>query len=153
MSLRETFEARSKEELEKYGRIIVRKMIRYLRDEGKEATGELIRSIGFEVDGFTLTFIAEADHAIYVHEGTDPHWPPPGALEDWVQTVRFAPQLTLQSRDYLARKSIAESGTEATPFMDDVLADNEDIISKGIAQGLLKGLKATLDDTLDRISG
>ena len=119
MSLQSEFNDAVEAALELVGEQMVSEIKTYLRRHGKDATGELIDSISYEIDGDSLILKATARHAVYVHEGTDPHWPPAGALTGWVQQVGFAPGLSIESRDYLARKSIAESGTEALPFLEE----------------------------------
>ena len=145
--LRQQFDASFEEELEAVGEEMVLRMQEFLRREGKDATGELINSIEFEITrDKTLLFRATAEHAIYVHEGTRAHWAPPGALREWVQTVGFASGLSIESRDYLARKSIAESGTEATPFIEEPLEERATIIAQGLETRLERDLQQTANE-------
>lgn len=118
MSLAQSFRGSVRQALDRQGQILVEQVQSRLRKAGKSATGELVQSITYEVDGNRLILIAEAEHAIYVHEGTDPHWAPKGAMTEWVKQTGFASGLDIESRDYLARKSVAETGTRAYPFFD-----------------------------------
>lgn len=131
-------------ELERIGAAMVERMQQYLQDRGRVASGELVQSIEYEVDiaSEQLIFVARADHGIYVHEGTDPHWPPTGALTGWVQRVGFAQELSIESRDYLARKSVAETGTTATPFIQAPLEANADRIAERLVSTITEALNA-----------
>jgi hypothetical protein len=149
MSLAQTFDASFRDELDELGQRLVARMKEYLRREGKVASGELLRSLEYEVtEDKRLLFRATADHAIFVHEGTRGHWAPPGALEGWVQTVGFAPGLSIESRDYLARKSVAE-GTEATPFIQEPLEERAVQIARNLETRLLQDLRSEADATTD----
>lgn len=56
----------------------------------------------------TLTF--DAEHAVFVHEGTRPHWPPLRALERWASRHGFP-------GPFLVAKAIALNGTKSVPFL------------------------------------
>jgi len=142
MSLQEAYIESYQAALAREGEEMVQVIRQYLRRRGKEASGELIQSIGYEVEGYRLILKAEAEHAIYVHEGTDPHWPPSGALEGWVRQVGFAPGLSIETRDYLARKSVAEKGTEALPFIDDPLVQNARRIADQLENKIIADLNS-----------
>lgn len=67
----------------------------------------------------------DADYAVYVHEGTRPHWPPFGAgsaLEGWSQRHGIEP--------FLVARSIAMRGTKAQPFLKEGLEASTDNINK-----------------------
>jgi len=147
MSLSETFDRSFKDELNELGERLVGRMQEYLRREGKEASGELIRSLEYEVtEDNRLLFRATADHAIYVHEGTRGHWPPKGALRDWVQTVGFAPGLSIESRDYLARKAVSE-GSKATPFIQEPLEQAATEMARNVQTRVLQDLRSEANAT------
>jgi hypothetical protein len=147
MSLRETFQTSLDAELAAIGEEMVQVMRRYLERRGKDASGELIESITYEIVDGELVFVAKAEHAIYVHEGTSGHWPPKGALRSWVRTVGFAPGLSIESRDYLARKSVAESGTKATPFIQDPLTQSAEEIALQLSLRIQKDLQSQINAT------
>ncbi len=62
----------------------------------------------------TLTFTAH--HAVFVHEGTRPHWPPFQAVAKWAQRHGFP-------GPYLVAKAIAMKGTKGVPFLWNALND------------------------------
>jgi len=145
MGLVSTYNNALEEALHKIGGLMVKRMEQYLRDEGKEVTGDLLQSLGYEIGEDEIVFYATAKHGYWVHEGTDPHWPPPGALTNWVQRVGFAPGLSIRSRDYLARKSIAETGTSASPFIREPLERRADDIAKRLEARLINALEDELN--------
>lgn len=61
----------------------------------------------------TLTFTET--YAVFVHEGTRPHWPPLRALEGWARRHGFP-------NAYLVARAISIKGTKGTPFLYDALA-------------------------------
>ena len=141
MSLQASFNTAYNEQLDRIGERMIVRMKNYLRREGKEASGELINSLEYEVVNRRLIFRATAKHAIYVHEGSKGHWAPPGALRKWVQSVGFAPQLSIESRDYLARKAIAEGPTRATPFIQDPLDEQADALAQQLETQIIRDLQ------------
>lgn len=50
--------------------------------------------------------------------GTDPHFPPPDALRDWARRV-----LGTEDAAFPVARSIAETGTEAQPFLEPAFED------------------------------
>lgn len=60
-----------------------------------------------------------AEHAEYVHEGTEPHFPPPDSLIDWVEFRGFAADAgSLEDRAMLLALHISREGTEPNPFLE-----------------------------------
>lgn len=66
--------------------------------------------------GLELTFVAghaevvsKARHSLWVHQGTRPHWPPPGALAAWAASKGIP--------EFLVARAIARRGTRANPFL------------------------------------
>lgn len=53
---------------------------------------------------------ADTDYAVFVHEGTKPHWPPIQAIEPWANRHSIPP--------FMVARSIAAKGTKANPFFD-----------------------------------
>lgn len=82
-------------------------------------TGRLRGSIRWSLvrDAIGLAAIVGTDvhYAIYVHEGTKPHFPPPGALAGWAKRHGF-------DSPYPVCFGIASKGTKARPFLRDALA-------------------------------
>jgi len=143
MQLQKTFQDSYAQALAEEGERMVSVIQTFLRRRGKDASGELIKSVGYEVtDDYRLILKAEAEHAIYVHEGTSGHWPPKGSMRQWVQQVGFAPALSIESRDYLARKSVAEDGTDALPFIDDPLTQNARAIAQALEDRIIQDLNS-----------
>lgn len=62
--------------------------------------------------------VADANYAIYVHEGTRPHFPPPQKLERWARLHGFPP-----GGGFLVARAISEEGTEGRPFLSDALPE------------------------------
>ena len=54
--------------------------------------------------------LADTDYAVFVHEGSKPHWPPIDAIEPWANRHGIPP--------FMAARSIATKGTKANPFFD-----------------------------------
>lgn len=100
--------------------------------ENALATGELLNSIEFEVEedeteGFTL-YLLHADYFHYVNENTKPHFPPKGALIDWIESKPIVPRAdengrlpTVEQLDYLIRRKISVEGTKGHYFFEATL--------------------------------
>lgn len=58
----------------------------------------------------------DVKYALYVHEGTRPHFPPPAALSRWAARHGFP-------GPYPVCIGIAAHGTRGTPFLTDALAE------------------------------
>lgn len=67
-------------------------------------------------------------YAVYVHEGTKPHYPPISALTGWARRHGVSP--------YVVARGIAKKGTKANPFMRDALEETtayrEQVVKRGI---------------------
>jgi len=97
--------------------------------QDKKATGNLIDSIEFDVNGTTMT-ISMADYARWVDEGRSPNskFPPVNAIRDWVRTKGLTLDNSSASLDtqqnqlsYLIGRKIARDGIPATNFIDKAL--------------------------------
>jgi len=62
----------------------------------------------------TSTVGGSLGYARSVHNGTRPHWPPPGALDDWARRHGIP-------NGYLVARVIAARGTFAKPFLTNPL--------------------------------
>lgn len=69
-----------------------------------------------------------APYAVYVHEGTTPHWPPPGALAGWAQRHGIP--------EFLVRRSIGTKGTKAQPFFQDSIEESQNDIDRFFKEAL-----------------
>lgn len=78
-------------------------------DEGElRASSEIRVEHGSRGPVGTLTFTA--GHAVFVHEGTRPHWPPFQAVARWAARHGFP-------GPFLVARAIALKGTKGTPFL------------------------------------
>lgn len=62
---------------------------------------------------------SDVNYALYVHEGTRPHWAPPGALNVWARRHGFP----AKGGDFLVRRAIAVKGTKGRPFLLNALKE------------------------------
>jgi len=82
------------------------------KDNAPKDTGELQKSIKTKkVSKHERSVIAGAPHAVFVHEGTRPHWPPVDALRGWAKRHNIPA--------FLVARAISERGTAAVPFLTD----------------------------------
>lgn len=51
-------------------------------------------------------------HGLWVEKGTEPHWPPPGPIEEWAKRVLGDDHL-----GFVVARAIAERGTDPQPFL------------------------------------
>lgn len=81
--------------------------------------GQLRASIStqLEVERGSLQVVVGSSlkYAIFVHEGTRPHWPPKGALAGWARRHGMA-------SEFPVRRAIARRGTRPRPFLRDALS-------------------------------
>lgn len=83
---------------------------------------------------------AQAPYALYVEEGTSPHWPPRAPIELWAARVLGNAKLW-----YLVARAISRRGTRARHFMRDALA--------AVEPGIQSRMQAALARAVRRISG
>jgi HK97 gp10 family phage protein len=110
------------------GSLLVGKVKRRITKMGKVDQGELRKSISYETHRSgsrnELKVGPGAKHAIFVHEGTKPHWAPLGSLLLWAKRVK--PELNPIERTLFAKRvqfKIARYGTEAHPFLAEVFEE------------------------------
>lgn len=97
---------------------------RVLRVHGRAArlcpvdTGRLRSSIRWTIgqDNRGLVGIVGTDvhYAPYVHNGTRPHFPPPGAMQPWARRHGFPPGA---AGAFLVARAISRRGTKPRPFL------------------------------------
>lgn len=80
--------------------------------------------------------VNRAPYAIFVHEGTRPHFPPLAAIEGWADRHGIPP--------YLVARSIASKGTKRHPFFDDAAKEGEGQIQKFFDSALEKIIKGII---------
>lgn len=90
-------------------------MLRKSQDTAPTAFGDLKKSISADVQGFAGRVRPTVQYAVYVHEGTRPHWMPSrewkpgGSLFKWATRKGIPP--------FLVARAIARRGTKARPWM------------------------------------
>lgn len=107
-------------------------------DKAVRDTGQLKGSIRKTVKGLTGEVIAGAKHAIFIEEGTRPHFPPVSALRGWAGRKLGNPDLA-----YAVALKIAKVGTEPKPFMEPALMESLPSIERNfstMADNLVRGL-------------
>lgn len=101
-------------------------------------TGSLAGSIKTQTRGIAkYRVLVNSDYGLYVHEGTDPHFPPwqeNTALADWANDKGIPP--------FLVAKSIAEHGTDAQPFLKESVEFNENYINNRVSAALDRAIKS-----------
>ena len=115
-------------ELQRIGMEAERTMIDYLQKHGIDDRGDLRKSITSEVttqlDLMRLRFGANAKHAIFVHDGTKPHWigkdtEAGKSIRRWViRKLSVTGEKKISSVSYLVRRKIAKKGTKGKPFAE-----------------------------------
>ena len=99
----------------------VTKIQREAKDNAEQSkdTGSLQRNIKRTVRGLRGEVVAGSPHAIFVEEGTRPHFPPVAPLEAWAARKLGSPGL-----GFVIARSIARKGTPAQPFMQPAVDDS-----------------------------
>jgi len=124
---------------EKHVNTAIRKVLtRILGSEKREApfgvSGILRDNWSINVGRFTGTLESLAPYAVFVHEGTAPHFPPLDAIAPWAIKHGIPP--------FVLARSIAKKGTKANPFLKRAV-DAED---GHIESDFLQALEATLSE-------
>ena len=76
-----------------------------------------------------------APYAIFVHEGTKPHFPPLHAIEKWADRHGIPP--------FLVARAIAKKGTKGKPFYDLAVKETKPLLDQ-IFSGALKDITLKL---------
>ncbi len=123
------------------GSLLVGKVKKKITSMGKVDQGDLRKSISYETrrngPRNELLIGPNVKHAIFVHEGTKPHWAPLGALLLWAKRVH--PDLNPVQLTLFAKRvqfKIARKGTEAHPFLTDVFEEEAPKIRKRFNSGV-----------------
>jgi hypothetical protein len=69
-----------------------------------------------------------APYAIFVHEGTKPHFPPLHAIERWANRHGIPP--------FLVARAIARKGTKGKPFYDIAVKESQTLINHIFSRAL-----------------
>jgi hypothetical protein len=113
------------------------------------ASGELLNSVDnvrVEVEGTTYEVKLDlAKYWRYVEMDTEPHWPPKGALLEWIHWKISMPRPmkngklpTPEQLDYLIRRKIAVFGTKGHPDLTDSVEDMNKAYQARIADALAR---------------
>ncbi len=137
--------AEVEQELWLIGKEIEALAVQYLDENNINYNADLRNSITSEVqkelNKIELRVGPNVKHAIFVHEGTRPHWPPRQPIRKWV--VR---KLGLKGKDadqatFFIRRKISRVGTPPRPFMLEALKVHKKLIARRIANAVARGLR------------
>ncbi len=118
-----------------FNEAIRRSLISIQRDAMKLAprdTGKLKSSWDLQVGFLRGTLEPTANYAVFVHEGTRPHFPPISAIAPWAQRHGIPP--------FLVARSIARRGTQGIPFLQASASQNEIFVNKEFEAAIEKTL-------------
>lgn len=136
-------------EMKRIGLEAERLMADYLEKHHIDDQGALVKSINSrveeEINLIRLQFGAGAKHAIFVHDGTRPHWigkdtAAGRAIRGWVIRklgVRGDEAITRTS--FFVRRKIARKGTPAKPFAEVTMRTLQRDFSKRIQAAIERG--------------
>ena len=98
-------------------------------DTAPTAFGNLKDSMHAKMEKFKGTVAPTVNYAVFVHEGTKPHWvkksewaDPSGAIYLWAQRKGINP--------FLVARAIARKGTKAQPWMRNAFEKNQPELKK-----------------------
>lgn len=122
-------------------------------DSGHSASGQLVRSIQpvvkYENDQVILTITGE-DYAVYLENGTKPHFPPVSKILEWIRVKPVLPRPingkmpTAPQLAYLIGRKISRVGTKPTHLMANTA--NQMQLSSRLAEEISKALTKQFDD-------
>jgi len=120
--------------------LIERKVVEYFQKNKINVTGYLRNSITSEVRreaeriiGITGTNLK---YAIFVHQGTRPHWPPIQPIKRWVIRKLGIRGADVPKVTFMVRRKIAKKGTPAKPFFTFVFKQYQNRIARTVADRL-----------------
>lgn len=139
--------------LREYGEAVAAGYKNRLRENKHVATGELLGSVAVriidELGGGISVALDLAGYWKYVEWDTRPHWPPPGALLQWINAKPIVPQPDERGRiptpeqlDFLIRRKISIEGTTGTHD----LADSVDAVNAEWLARIEEALTQDLDE-------
>lgn len=98
--------------------LLEREVVLEIERDNLQVSGDLKNSIVSDVDIKTLTATLGSNqkHAIYVHEGTKPHWAPLNAIRTWVVMKTGLKGDEADKRAKQVWLGIAKKGTKPHPF-------------------------------------
>lgn len=91
-------------------------------EKGGWDTGRMANSITPRFGLLRAEIAPRVNYAVYVHEGTGPHWAPISALAPWAKRHGIDP--------HAVQHAIARKGTKANPFMARAIEASQEGITK-----------------------
>lgn len=120
------------------------------------ATGELIRSVKYQLDFEERTFIVSLnleDYWRWVEKGTSAHFPPLDAIREWIKAKPVLPTPmkngklpTPNQLAYLIGRKISEVGTEGSHDLE----KSSKTISEEYEELILEALEKDINEDLDQ---
>lgn len=118
-----------------------------LYDSVKALQENIVFTVVDDTDRFEI-YLQMEDYWKYIESGTVPHWPPSGALMDWVK-VRRSSLLerfkgngkrlpTDKQLEFLVRRKIAQFGTEGKPSLKMTLDEANKFWTAKIGEAIAK---------------
>lgn len=110
--------------LERIGKEIEADVVDWLdaNDHVVGVAGEPLRNTIVSISEHTLAGVelkigTNRSYAVYLHEGTRPHWPPIDAIRLWVLQKFNLRKDALEKRARQVQVAISRKGTKAAPFL------------------------------------
>lgn len=107
--------------------------------DSSKASGNLVDSANVTVDYdgryFNIYFEIQ-DYWKYVENGTQPHFPPVSAIEEWIRVKQLVPQAingrvpSTKGLAYMIARKISRQGTQGNQALNSVLDSSDAIIDK-----------------------
>ena len=117
--------------------LITKKVTDYLKKEKVNDEGDLQDSITSEVHREAMKIMGitgtNMEHAIFVHEGTRPHWPPVDPIKKWVMHKLGISGKEVSNVTFLVRRKISKVGTKGRPFFGFVFRQYQNQIARIVA--------------------
>jgi len=138
----------------KFGEELVADMKIILETAGKDATGELIRSLEpytEDEDGLTFLYINMAAHGVYVDSGRKPGLkrPPKEPIRKWVQAKGIRGNISEDSLVYLIQRKIGIRGIKALPFLN-LFYDAANELAEIVEESAALDIEQNLDDFIKK---
>jgi hypothetical protein len=112
------------------------RIYREIDAEAPKDTGDMARRWKRIIGRFQGTLQSETNYAVYVNDGTKPHFPPISALKDWSRRHGIPA--------FLVARKIARMGTKPNPFINRA--------TKNAQAGINKEFKNAVDDILEEMA-
>jgi hypothetical protein len=122
----------------KYALELERLVVQQINKMGISTGGDLKKSIRHEVfiqgQKWVVRVGSNIKYAVFVHEGTRPHFPPSAPIKKWAYKKLGLRGQELDNATYLIQRKISKEGTEAQPFMKIVFEQEKHKAAKKIAK-------------------